>query len=124
MDKRFQDVVRLIKDARFNAIKAVNTEMINLYWRIGEYISNKLQKAEWGDGVVRELADYILNSEPEARGFSDKNLWRMKQFYDTYKDFPKLSTLLREISWSHNLTIFSRCKHLVESSSKSLPTSY
>jgi predicted nuclease of restriction endonuclease-like (RecB) superfamily len=59
---------------------------------------------------VTELAKYIKTHEPEIKGFSDKNIWRMKQFYETYKDFPKLSTLLREISWSHNLAIFSRCK--------------
>ena len=58
----------------------------------------------------KALAIHIKLSEPEIKGFSDKNLWRMKQFYETYKDFPKLSTLLREISWSHNLAIFSRCK--------------
>jgi predicted nuclease of restriction endonuclease-like (RecB) superfamily len=114
MNKQFSQVVRLIRSARKNAIKAVNTEMINLYWSIGEYISNKIQKAEWGDGVVIELAEYIQYREPEAKGFSDKNLWRMKQFYEAYKDFPKLSTLLREISWSHNLTIFSRCKSVEE----------
>jgi predicted nuclease of restriction endonuclease-like (RecB) superfamily len=60
--------------------------------------------------VVTELANFIQTQEPEIKGFSDKNIWRMKQFYEIYKDFPKLSTLLREISWSHNLAIFSRCK--------------
>ena len=114
MDKRFQDVVRLIKDARFNAIKAVNTEMINLYWRIGEHISNKIQKSEWGDGIVMELANYIQKNEPDFNGFSDKNLWRMKQFYESYKDQPKLSPLVREISWTHNLAIISRCKAIEE----------
>lgn len=59
---------------------------------------------------MSELAKYIQKNEPEIKGFSDKNIWRMKQFFETYKDFPKLSTLLREISWSHNLAIFSRCK--------------
>lgn len=59
---------------------------------------------------MTELAKFIQSHEPEIKGFSDKNLWRIKQFYETYKDFPKLSTLLREISWSHNLAIFSRCK--------------
>ena len=61
-----------------------------------------------------ELANHIQQNEPEIKGFSDKNIWRMKQFYETYKDFPKLSTLLREISWSHNLAIFSRCKTVEE----------
>jgi predicted nuclease of restriction endonuclease-like (RecB) superfamily len=48
------------------------------------------------------------------KGFSDKNILRMKQFYENYKDLPKLSTLLRESSWSHNLAIFSRCKTVEE----------
>lgn len=110
MDKRFADIVRLIKKSRLNAIKAVNAELINLYWSVGEYISKKIEQSEWGDSVVSDLARHIQQNEPDIKGFSDKNLWRMKQFYEVYKDSPKLSTLLREISWSHNLAIFSRCK--------------
>ncbi len=110
MDKRFTDIINLIKQSRANAIRAVNTELINLYWIIGENVSKKIEKSEWGDSVVTELSEYILKNEPEIKGFSDKNIWRMKQFYEAYKDLPKLSTVLREISWSHNLTIFSRCK--------------
>jgi len=110
MRNRFTDVIRLIKQSRVNAIKSVNAELIHLYWKIGEYISGKIQQAEWGDGVVAELAEFIRRKEPDLKGFSDKNLWRMKQFYEAYKDSPKLSTLLREISWSHNLAIFSRSR--------------
>lgn len=110
MDNRFTDIIQLIKQSRTNAIRAVNAELINLYWNIGEYISKKIEQSEWGDSVVTELAHFILTHEPEIKGFSDKNIWRMKQFYETYKDLPKLSTALREISWSHNLAIFSRCK--------------
>ncbi|MFZ4464759.1 MAG: PDDEXK nuclease domain-containing protein [Bacteroidales bacterium] len=114
MENPFSDIIQLIKQSRTNAIRAVNSELINLYWSIGEYISKKLEIAEWGDSVVIELARYIQQHEPEIKGFSDKNLWRMKQFYETYKDLPKLSTGLRELSWSHNLAIFSRCKTTVE----------
>jgi predicted nuclease of restriction endonuclease-like (RecB) superfamily len=114
MDNRFTDIIQLIKQSRTNAIKAVNAELINLYWNIGEYISKKIEQSEWGDSVVTELANFIQTQEPEIKGFSDKNIWRMKQFYETYKDFPKLSTVLREISWSHNLAIFSRCKNSEE----------
>ncbi len=110
MDKGFSEIINLIKQSRLNAIRAVNAELINLYWEIGKYISKKIDRAEWGDAVVVELAKYIQQNEPEIKGFSDKNIWRMKQFYEAYKDLPKLSTLLREISWSHNLAIFSRCK--------------
>ena len=114
MDNRFTDIIQLIKQSRTYAIKAVNAELINLYWNIGEHISKKIEQSEWGDSVVTELANFIQTQEPEIKGFSDKNIWRMKQFYETYKDFPKLSTLLREISWSHNLAIFSRCKTIEE----------
>ncbi len=63
---------------------------------------------------MSELANFIQTYEPEIIGFSDKNIWRMKQFYETYKDFPKLSPLVREISWTNNLLIFSRCKTIEE----------
>jgi predicted nuclease of restriction endonuclease-like (RecB) superfamily len=114
MDNRFDDIVQLIKQSRTTAIRAVNAELINLYWNIGEYISKKIEQSEWGDSVVTELANFIQTYEPEIKGFSDKNIWRMKQFYETYKDFPKLSPLVREISWTNNLLIFSRCKTIEE----------
>ena len=114
MDNRFTDIIQLIKQSRTNAIKAVNAELINLYWIIGEYISKKIEHSEWGDSVVTELANFIQVQEPAIKGFSDKNIWRMKQFFDTYKDFPILSPLLREISWTNNLLIFSICKTIVE----------
>ena len=63
---------------------------------------------------MTELAKFIQTNEPEIKGFSDKNLWRMKQFYESYKDFPKLSPLVREISWTNNLLVFSRCKSIEE----------
>ncbi|WP_034707428.1 PDDEXK nuclease domain-containing protein, partial [Chryseobacterium luteum] len=67
-----------------------------------------------GDSVVKDLAEYIQTSEPEIKGFSDKNIWRMKKFYEVYRDFPKLSPLVREISWTNNMLIFSRCKTIEE----------
>lgn len=114
MDNRFSDIIQIIKNSRDNAIRAVNTEMINLYWKIGEHISLKVETSEWGKSVVKELVSYIQTKEPELKGFSDKNLWRMKQFYETYKDFPKLSTLLRRNSWTNNLIIFGRAKSAEE----------
>jgi predicted nuclease of restriction endonuclease-like (RecB) superfamily len=114
MDNRFTEIIQLIKQSRTNAIKAVNAELINLYWNIGEYINKKIEQSDWGDSVVTELAKFIQTHEPEIKGFSDKNLWRMKQFYETYKDLPKLSPMVREISWTNNLLIFSRCKTIEE----------
>jgi predicted nuclease of restriction endonuclease-like (RecB) superfamily len=108
--QEFTDIIRLIKQSQWNAIKSVNTELIDLYWSIGQYISNRVEQSDWGQSVVKELADYLSRTEPNLKGFSDKNLWRMKQFYEAYKDNPKLSAVVREISWTNNLTILSRAK--------------
>lgn len=114
LHNQFADIVALIKQSRATAIKAVNTELINLYWNVGKYISKRVETAEWGQSVVKQLADYIQRNEPDIKGFSDKNLWRMKQFYDVYKDASNLSPLVREISWTNNLTILGRAKTLEE----------
>lgn len=107
----FAEVVRMIQTTRQQVIRIANTALIDLYWKVGEYLSKKIASAEWGDGVVRQLADHISRNCPDIKGFSDKNLWRMKQFYETYiDDAEKLSALLRQISWTNNLTILSRCK--------------
>lgn len=112
--QNFSEIVLMIRQAQYNAMKTVNAEMINLYWNVGEYISKQLEAAKWGESVVKELAVYLSQNEPDLKGFSDKNLWRMKQFYETYKDYPKLSPLVREISWTNNLLIFSRSKSIEE----------
>lgn len=110
IQKQFEEVAELIKAARSNAIKSVNREMIDLYWNIGKYINAKIESAEWGQSVVEDLAAWLQSSQQEFKGFSGSNLWRMRQFFTTYKDFPILAPLVREISWTHNLAIFSRCK--------------
>jgi hypothetical protein len=74
MDNRFTDIIQIIKQSRSNAIKAVNAELINLYWNIGEFISKKIEISEWGDAVVKELANYIHQNLPDIKGFSDKNI--------------------------------------------------
>jgi predicted nuclease of restriction endonuclease-like (RecB) superfamily len=106
----FDDVLRLIDAARGRAVAAVNKELIDLYWTIGEHISRKIADDGWGQGTVETLAEYIRRRQPNARGFSASNLWRMMQFFETYRGQPKLATGLRELSWSHNLAIMSRSK--------------
>jgi len=110
----FSEIVLMIRQAQYNAMKVINKEMINMYWNVGQYISNQLETAKWGKAVVEKLAIYLSQNEPDLKGFSDKNLWRMKQFYETYKDYPKLSPVVREISWTNNLLIFSRSKSIEE----------
>jgi predicted nuclease of restriction endonuclease-like (RecB) superfamily len=109
----FAELLGHIQQARQRVLAQANTALIDLYWRIGQTLSHKVAQAGWGKGVVAELARYIAQADPGIRGFSDKNLWRMKQFYEAYQGDQgdeQLSTLLRELPWSHNLAIFSRCK--------------
>ncbi|MFZ4427397.1 MAG: PDDEXK nuclease domain-containing protein [Saprospiraceae bacterium] len=112
----FDELLQHIQQARAKVFRQANTALIDLYWLIGKTISQKVQTEAWGKGVVSELARYIAQQAPDVRGFSDKNLWRMKQFYETYQGDEKLSTLLRELPWSHNLAIFARCKSAEERS--------
>ena len=110
----FDEVLALIQGARHRAYQAVNTELVGLYWQIGEYISRKLESAEWGDGVVAELARHIAEIYPGLRGFTRPNLFRMRQFYEAYAANEIVSTVLRQLSWSHHLTILSRAKQAQE----------
>ena len=82
MDKQFSDIVTLIQQSRSTAIKAVNIELINLYWNIGAYIKQKLSVSEWGDKTVDELASFIQKNNPELKGFNRRGLYRMIQFYE------------------------------------------
>ncbi len=108
--QEFNALLLQIKQAKQQAFAQVNNILIELYWQIGKTISHKVQSTAWGKSVVSELAKYIIKNDPTIKGFSDKNLWRMKQFYETYQDDEKLSALARELPWSHNLAVFSRCK--------------
>ncbi len=106
----FQRVLQEIQQAKISVFSHANKSLLNLYWKIGELISQKVEKSVWGKGVVSELAKFITENDPTIKGFSDKNLWRMKQFYETYQNDEKLSTLAKELPWTHNTIIFSRCK--------------
>lgn len=110
----FDEVVALIRDARQRALRTVNAELIDLYWRIGETINQRIADGGWGQGTVTELAAYIQRSSPGVRGFSPQNLWRMRQFFEAYRGQPELSTLLRELPWSANLHILSKTKRAEE----------
>ena len=112
--KDFNVLLKLIQKTRQETYLKINTTLIGLYWQIGKNISEKVKSEKWGKSVVKELAKFIRQNDPEIKGFSDKNLWRMKQFYETYQNNEKLSTLIKKLPWSHNLAIFSRCKTIEE----------
>ena len=109
-DDRFDEVLALIQGARQRVAQTVNTQLIELYWQVGAYISRKLEQAEWGDSVVSQLAAHLAQTQPGLRGFTRANLFRMRQFYDSYRGDEKVAPLVRQLSWSHNLIILGQCK--------------
>ena len=99
-----------IRSAQYQALKAVNKELISLYWDLGQMIVSRQQGASWGKSVVEQLAQDLRSEFPGITGFSAANLWRMRAFYEAYSQDEKLASLVREIGWTHNLAIMEKCK--------------
>ena len=108
LESHFIEIYRLINKSRTKALAAVNTELIDLYMEIGKYISIKISNEEWGKSVVKNLSEYLNKIEPNLKGFSSQNLWRMKQFYEAYSSNQNILPLVREISWTNNMIILSK----------------
>ncbi|MGB3670528.1 MAG: PDDEXK nuclease domain-containing protein [Phormidesmis sp.] len=104
------DIKERIRSAQYNAIKAVNRELIGLYWDIGKIIVTRQRGETWGKSVVETIAQNLRQDFPKITGFSASNLWRMKLFYESYQGSEKLAPLVREIGWTHNITIMEKCK--------------
>ena len=106
----FDEIVAIIEQARQRAFRAVNRELIEMYWQIGQYISEKVKSNAWGKSIVTEFASFVQSKYVGIKGFSAQNIWRMKQFYETYAGNEKLSTLSRELTWSNNVLIMVSAK--------------
>ena len=106
----FEEVIAIIERARENAFRAVNRELISMYWEIGRYISEKATVDKWGKSVVQEFSKFIQSHFVGIKGFSPQNIWRMKQFYETYAGNEKLSPVVREINWTNNVLIMMAAK--------------
>ncbi len=113
-DRSFQKVVEIVENAKQHAFQKVNEELITMYWQVGEYVSQQVSRASYGDSFVANLADYISKNYPDIKGFNRRGLYRMRQFYETYKDEKKVSTLLTQLTWSNHLKILSGCKSMEE----------
>jgi predicted nuclease of restriction endonuclease-like (RecB) superfamily len=110
IESDFNEILLIIEKAKENAFRAVNHELISMYWEIGKHISEKVKSNIWGKSVVNEFADFVQKKYLGIKGFSAQNVWRMKQFYEIYKGNEKLSPLVREIPWTHNTLIMVSAK--------------
>jgi predicted nuclease of restriction endonuclease-like (RecB) superfamily len=108
------EVKERVRSAQYAALRAVNKELIGLYWDIGRMIVKRQEGKSWGKAVVERLAADLQADFPGVGGFSASNLWRMKSFFEAYVSSEKLAPLVREIAWSHNLLILERCTDALE----------
>ncbi|HNX97229.1 MAG TPA: PDDEXK nuclease domain-containing protein, partial [Candidatus Aminicenantes bacterium] len=108
------EVKERVRSAQYAALKAVNTELVWLYWDIGRMIAERQEQAGWGKSVVERLSADLRQEFPGISGFSVQNLWYMRQFFLEYKGHEKLQPLVGEIAWAHNLVIMSKCKDPLE----------
>ena len=79
-------------------MKAVNAELINMYWEVGKYLSSIVKDYSFGDKIIDEVAAYIAENNPTIKGFNRRGLYRMKQFYETYKDDELVTPLVTQIT--------------------------
>ena len=106
----FTMVLDIIEASRRRAMKAVNAELITMYWEVGKYLSSLVAESSFGDKVIDEVAAYIAKSNPTIKGFNRRGLYRMKQFYETYRDDEIVTPLVTQISWTNHLLIMSGSK--------------
>jgi len=104
---QFDEIISIIDNARTRALKAVNAELIQMYWSVGEYLSDLCSNSRFGDKVIDEVASFVAQANPGIKGFNRRGLYRMKQFYETYKDDEFVTPLVTQISWTNHLLIMS-----------------
>jgi len=104
------EIKERIRSAQYEALKAVNKELVGLYWDIGRMIAERQETEGWGKSVVKRLSADLRQEFPGVSGFSVQNLWYMRQFYTEYHDNERLQPLVGEIAWAHNLVIMNKCK--------------
>lgn len=114
LDHTFAEVAQIIEEARSNAYRKVNEELILMYQKVGQFLSQKSREATYGDSYIESLAEYIRKKFPGIKGCNRRGLYRMKQFYEAYVGNEKVSALLTQLNWTNNLLILSGSKSAKE----------
>lgn len=112
--KDYQGTLELIRQeiqtARFQVVKTITREHIELYWKIGKIILQKQKEEGWGKSVVEKISNDLQKDFPGSDGYSARNLWDMRRFYSRYSTNQKLRQLVAEIPWGQNLLILTKIK--------------
>ncbi|MDR3260086.1 MAG: PDDEXK nuclease domain-containing protein [Fusobacteriaceae bacterium] len=106
----FIQILSIIGRAHENMYRAANREFISMYWDIGKFVSEKVHSSGWGKSTVKDFSEFVQSHYVGIQGFSASNIWRMRQFYETYKGSEQLAVLTHEINWTNNLKILARAK--------------
>ena len=104
------EITARIRSAQYEALKAVNKEIIALYWEVGKRITEQQTALGWGKSVVENLSRDIQKEFPGIQGFGVRNMWDMARFYAEYQSDEILQPLVAEISWSKHIVILTKCK--------------
>lgn len=110
LDDNFNQIVKMIEKRKNNAYKKVNEEMILLYLEVGKFLFELKKQSGYGDKITTKAADFMKNNYPTIKGFTKRNIERMIQFYNTYKDDEIATPLVTQLSWTNNLLILSGSK--------------
>ncbi len=98
-----KDIKQILATARHKTYQAINSAMVEAYWKIGEKIVLEEQhghdRAAYGKEIIKTISDAL--SAEFGRGFSKRNIFYFKQFYLTFSDFEIVQTLSAQLSWSH-----------------------
>ena len=112
--KLLAEVRERIHSAQYEALKAVNKELVGLYWDIGQMIVERQADAKHGSAIAEQLSNDLRTEFPGIRGFSRRNVFYMREFYLRYRDDKRVQPLVAQIGWTHNLVILQRCKDPLE----------
>jgi predicted nuclease of restriction endonuclease-like (RecB) superfamily len=94
--KLYAEIKERVRAAQYDALRAVNKELVAMYWDIGRLISQRQAGGSWGKSVVERLAADLQAEFPGSKGFSIQNVWYMRQFYLAYHASAKLQPLVGE----------------------------
>ncbi len=108
------EVKERIRSAQYAALKAVNSELVGLYWDIGRMIVERQRDAQHGMAIAEQLSKDLQREFPGISGFSRRNVFYMREFYLLYCNDKRVQPLVAQIGWTHNLVIFQRCKDPLE----------
>ena len=113
-ESEFKEIINIIQLHRKNAYRKINEELVTMYYEVGKYLSKKVASGGWGSKTIDNLVITIKTQYPSLKGFNRAGLYRMIQFYETYKDNVIVSPLVTQLSWTNNLLILQGTKTIEE----------